>query len=70
MLASTRIEYQPMREILSREVEGPGPCAPGADCLLFGVSDKPDEASVPGPEQAREGNQPLHRLETLAAGEV
>jgi hypothetical protein len=39
-------------------------------CLLFGVSDKPDEASVPSPEEAQEGKQPLHRLETLAVGEV
>ncbi len=39
-------------------------------CLLFGVSDKPDEASVPSPEQAEAGKKPLHRLETLAVGEV
>ena len=39
-------------------------------CLLFGVSDKPDEASVPSPEQAEEGMKPLHQLETLAVGEA
>jgi hypothetical protein len=38
-------------------------------CLLFGVSDKPDEASAPSPEQAEEGMRPLHRLETLAVVE-
>jgi hypothetical protein len=38
--------------------------------LVFGLSDKPDEASIPSPEQARSGMQPLHRLETLCAGEV
>ena len=38
-------------------------------CLLFGVSDKPDEASVPNPEQAEAGKKPLHQLETLAVGE-
>jgi hypothetical protein len=39
-------------------------------CLLFGVSDKPDEASVPSPEQTAQGMKPLHRLETMALGEV
>jgi hypothetical protein len=29
--------------------------------LLFGLSDKPDEASVPGAELAGQGYQPLHR---------
>jgi hypothetical protein len=38
--------------------------------LLFGVSDKPDEASVPSPEQIKAGMKPLHRLETLAIGEA
>ena len=36
--------------------------------LVFGLSDKPDEASIPSPEQARSGMQPLHRLETFCAG--
>lgn len=38
--------------------------------LLFGVSDKPDEASVPSEAQAQVGMKPLHQLETLAVGEV
>jgi hypothetical protein len=38
--------------------------------LLFGVSDKPDEASVPSESQAQVGMKPLHQLETLAVGEV
>jgi hypothetical protein len=38
--------------------------------LVFGLSDKPDEASFPSPEQAQGGMQPLHRLETLCAGEA
>jgi len=42
----------------------------GERALLFGVSDKPDEASVPSPEQAEEGMEPLHRLGTLAVGEA
>lgn len=37
--------------------------------LLFGLSDKPDEASIPRPEQAAEGAQPIHRTETHAVGE-
>ncbi len=37
--------------------------------LIFGLSDKPDEASFPSPEQAQAGMQPLHRLETLCLGE-
>jgi len=38
--------------------------------LLFGVSDKPDKASVPSEAQAQRGMKPLHQLETLAVGEV
>jgi hypothetical protein len=38
--------------------------------LLFALSDKPDEASVPSDLQAQEGMKPLHRLETLAVGEI
>ena len=29
--------------------------------LVFGISDKPDEASTPTPELALEGNEPIHR---------
>jgi PAS domain S-box-containing protein len=38
--------------------------------LVFGLSDKPDEASFPSSEQARKGMQPLHRLETACVGEA
>jgi len=37
--------------------------------LLFGVSDKPDEASLPQPAEAAKGWQSLHRLETMVVGE-
>lgn len=37
--------------------------------LVFGLSDKPDEASLPSEEQARQGMEPLHRLKTLVVGE-
>jgi hypothetical protein len=38
--------------------------------LLFGLSDKPDEASLPTPELAAQGMQPLHRTLTHAVGHV
>jgi hypothetical protein len=34
--------------------------------LLFALSDKPDEASVPSEEQAAQGYRPIHRTETHA----
>jgi hypothetical protein len=37
--------------------------------LLFGLSDKPDEASLPTPELVARGYQPLHRTVTHAVGE-
>jgi hypothetical protein len=37
--------------------------------LIFSVSDKPDEASVPSEAQANEGMVALHHLETLVVGE-
>jgi hypothetical protein len=36
--------------------------------LLFGLSDKPDEASVPSIEQAAQGYQPIHRTMTHVVG--
>jgi hypothetical protein len=37
--------------------------------LIFGLSDKPDEASLPGGDLAVQGYQPIHRTETHAVGE-
>jgi hypothetical protein len=37
-------------------------------CLLFTMSDKPDEATIPSPDLARQGHEPLHRLRTTAVG--
>jgi hypothetical protein len=37
--------------------------------LVFGLSDKPDEASLPTEQQAKQGMKPLHRLQTLVLGE-
>jgi hypothetical protein len=36
--------------------------------LLFGLSDKPDEASIPSAELASKGYQPIHRIETDIVG--
>jgi hypothetical protein len=38
--------------------------------LLFGLSDKPDEAAVPIPDLATRGYLPIHRAETHAVGAV
>ena len=38
-------------------------------CLLLTMSDKPDEATLPTPELASQGYQPLHRTPTTAVGE-
>ena len=36
--------------------------------LIFGLSDKPDEASVPSQPQVAQGFQPIHRTETHVIG--
>lgn len=38
--------------------------------LLFGLSDKPDEASLPSPALAAAGYEPLHRTTALVVGEA
>ena len=38
--------------------------------LLFGLSDKPDEASIPSDELARQGFLSIHRVETHAVGDA
>jgi hypothetical protein len=37
--------------------------------LLFGLSDKPDEASIPTTNLASQGYLPLHQIETHVVGE-
>jgi hypothetical protein len=41
----------------------------GRGALLFGLSDKPDEASLPTPELAAQGWLPVHRQPTHGVGE-
>jgi hypothetical protein len=36
--------------------------------LVFGLSDKPDEAAIPTSEQANQGALPLHRIQTHSIG--
>ncbi len=36
--------------------------------LLFGLSDKPDEASIPTDDLATRGYRPIHQVETHAVG--
>jgi hypothetical protein len=38
--------------------------------LIFGLSDKPDEASLPSAEQERQGMKALHQVETYVIGEM
>jgi hypothetical protein len=61
LLASEIIITQEVREAALRWK------AQGA--LLFGLSDKPDEASVPTDELASQGYRAIHRVETHAVGE-
>jgi len=41
----------------------------GKGALVFGISDKPDEAALPTPEAASAGYLPLHRARTHCVGE-
>ena len=40
-----------------------------ARALIFGLSDKPDEASIPTETLAELGNLPLHQIKTDVVGE-
>jgi hypothetical protein len=40
-----------------------------AGALTFGLSDKPDEASIPTSEMLARGYQPIHRIEASVVGE-
>jgi hypothetical protein len=56
--------------VITQEVRQAALALREAGVLVFGLSDKPDEASVPSEAQASEGMRALHHLETLAVGEV
>jgi hypothetical protein len=56
------------RIVLTQEVREAALALRERSVLLFGVSDKPDEASLPNQRQAGEGMAALHHLETAAVG--
>jgi hypothetical protein len=56
------------RIVLTQEVREAAHALRERGVLLFGVSDKPDEASLPTEKQAGEGMAALHHLEMVAVG--
>jgi len=66
----TPLEQLLVREItLTAEVAAAVRSLQERGVLAFGLSDKPDEASVPTPELAAQGYQPLHRTVMKVIGE-
>jgi hypothetical protein len=55
--------------VVTREVQEMALEWRGRGALLFGLSDKPDEASLPTPELEGQGYLPLHRTVTHIVGE-
>ena len=64
----------PIEELLKREITITREVRQAAlnwreqGAVLFGLSDKPDEASIPDPELASQGFKPIHRVETTVLG--
>jgi len=58
------------RIVITEEVRQAAATLRERGALTFGVSDKPDEASLPNETQAQAGMRPLHRLQAVAVGEV
>jgi hypothetical protein len=56
------------RIAITQEVRAAALALHDRGALLFGLSDKPDEASVPNEAQAQAGMVPLHELQTLVVG--
>ncbi len=55
--------------VITQEVREAALVAGGRGALVFGLSDKPDEAATPTEEQRAQGYLPLHRVATHAFGE-
>lgn len=55
--------------LLTREVRDLALAWQARGALVFGLSDKPDEASLPSPELTAQGFLPLHRKPTHVVGE-
>jgi hypothetical protein len=56
--------------VLTQEVRDAAAALRVRGTLLFGISDKPDEASLPNARQAQAGMLPLHHLPTISVGEA
>jgi hypothetical protein len=54
--------------VITREVADVCRFLRGKGVLLFGLTDKPDESSIPRPELAQEGYLPLHRVTMKVVG--
>jgi hypothetical protein len=59
-----------LRIAITQEVREAALALRGRGALIFALSDKPDEASVPSEAQAQEGMAALHHLETVVIGET
>ncbi len=68
-------DESPVEELLDREIVITREVQAAAlewreqGALVFGLSDKPDEAATPMPEQAARGYVPIHRMQTHVVGE-
>lgn len=56
--------------VLTQEVRAWAQAWQQRGALLFGLSDKPDEASLPTPELAAQGCRPIHRTPAHAVGSL
>ena len=63
-------ELLAQRIVITQEVKEIAAALRDRGALIFGVSDKPDEASLPNETQAQAGMKQLHYLETVAVGEA
>jgi hypothetical protein len=69
MADDTAVEALLAEEItITREVWAMAKKWRAQGALLFGLSDKPDEASCPTPDLAAQGYQPIHRTPTHSVG--
>ncbi len=55
--------------VITQEIRDAAQRWKGEGALLFGLSDKPDEACFPRRELAVQGHQPIHCMETYVVGE-
>jgi len=63
-------ELLAQRIVITQEVRDIAAALRRRGALILGVSDKPDEASIPSEAQAQAGMQALHHLESVAVGEA